>query len=530
MTAIHAIAHWFDDRLNPVLVKELRQAVRSWFVIIVLMLFLLLMLVTLTIYLLATDDLGGSFDDGQPIFMILQGMLLGTCLLFVPIYVGVRLAAERADQNVDLLYITTLRPMSIAWGKVVCGLTITLLIYSVCAPFLMLTYLLRGIDLPTIFLALGINLLPMLAVLSLAILIAALPVSVVMKVILAVLLAVGTVSVYTITMTMVSTLVFFGIGGRMGSWEFWGPALAGVLLVVGAAGLFFMLAVAALSPPASNRALGVRVYITALVVVTGAVATALHIVLADDWPFASWYVCAVMLAAMSLVGSACERDTPGARIQRTIPRWRLFRPMAFVLYSGASGGVLWSVLLAMAVFAAGWGNYAWVSTMRIMPVEDAVLHNMQGIWLYVAAYTFTAILIHRYLMPRFKSTMTAALAMLLMAIGTVGPMIVAFFIWPTSWHETERGWWLTSVVSPVVHSGRDFMSSIYLFVGLWLGMAAALAVPWWVRGVRQFTPTSYGAARLAGSVEEVAVTAPAASAVVVESSSTMAAGEGAADG
>ena len=66
-------------------------------------------------------------------------------------YMGLRVASERQDNNPDLLYISTLSPGRIIRGKFFCAAYVTLLFFSACLPFMALTNLLRGVDLPTVF-------------------------------------------------------------------------------------------------------------------------------------------------------------------------------------------------------------------------------------------------------------------------------------------------------------------------------------------------------------------------------------------
>ena len=75
----------------------------------------------------------------------------------MPFYAGLRLSLERNDANIDLLFITTIRPAGIIRGKYFSAMALTLLIFSACMPFMVLTYLLGGVDLPTIFLLLAIS-------------------------------------------------------------------------------------------------------------------------------------------------------------------------------------------------------------------------------------------------------------------------------------------------------------------------------------------------------------------------------------
>ena len=163
-----------SNTLNPIVIKELRQAVQGRFLAAVLLLFLGIQLLTIGLFL-TDDSVSWSFNAGRNIFKTLASMLLGTCLILVPAYTGLRLAMERADANVDLLFITTLRPRSIIWGKFFAALVFSALLYSVCMPFITLTYLLRGIDLPSIFVLLALNFLIIAVAIQCTILLGCLP-------------------------------------------------------------------------------------------------------------------------------------------------------------------------------------------------------------------------------------------------------------------------------------------------------------------------------------------------------------------
>ena len=101
MKSIADIPEKINDRLNPIVVKELRQAVQGKFLIVVLICFLCLQLLTMGLFL-TNEAVTASFNAGLNVFRVLLGILFATCLLFVPAYTGIRLASERADANVDL--------------------------------------------------------------------------------------------------------------------------------------------------------------------------------------------------------------------------------------------------------------------------------------------------------------------------------------------------------------------------------------------------------------------------------------------
>ena len=134
-----AILDRLDDQLNPIVVKELRQAVKSRMVVGILGLFLGLQLLLLGFYLLSGEMRSQSqvidWSAGYEVFRIQQGILLFTIMIAVPAYACIRLANERTDQNVDLMFISTLRPASIVWGKFFAAVVLGLLVFSACAPF-----------------------------------------------------------------------------------------------------------------------------------------------------------------------------------------------------------------------------------------------------------------------------------------------------------------------------------------------------------------------------------------------------------
>jgi hypothetical protein len=149
-------ANWREWELNPIVIKELRQAVRSWTVTGMLLLFLAVLLVASLIFLVTQSfDSGANMELGGEMFAWFLGILAFASVFFIPLYLGVRVAAERIENNPDLLYVSTLTPARIIFGKFLCGAYVTLLFFSACMPFMAFTNLLRGVDLPTVFLILA---------------------------------------------------------------------------------------------------------------------------------------------------------------------------------------------------------------------------------------------------------------------------------------------------------------------------------------------------------------------------------------
>src|SRR5436190_9539522 len=91
----HRLTHWREWELNPVVVKELRQSVRSWAVTGTLLLFLAVLFCTSLGFLISQSfEAGVNQRLGAEVFTAFIVILTAASLTFIPLYVGVRLAAE----------------------------------------------------------------------------------------------------------------------------------------------------------------------------------------------------------------------------------------------------------------------------------------------------------------------------------------------------------------------------------------------------------------------------------------------------
>ena len=172
------LANWREWELNPIVIKELRQAVRSWAVTGMLLLFLTVLFITSLIFLITQSfEVDQNMQLGGTMFSVFMVILAIASIFFIPLYVGVRVAAERQENNPDLLYVSTLSPARIIRGKFFCGAYMALLFFSACMPFMAFTNLLRGVDLPTVFFILCYLFLVVCAANMIAIFFACLPMS-----------------------------------------------------------------------------------------------------------------------------------------------------------------------------------------------------------------------------------------------------------------------------------------------------------------------------------------------------------------
>jgi len=497
-----------DDWINPIVVKELRQAVKSRVVVSILMLFLGLQLFLLGIFLLnsvATAGTGNYLNAGLRAFYIQQSILLPTIMIVVPAYAAVRFANERTDHNADLMFISTLRPISIIWGKFFAAVVLGLLVFSACAPFMTFTYLLRGIDIPSILLILGIDLLAMCAAVMTGLTLAAIPGPRPMKFLIN---FAGFITIFSTCMWLIGgTLAMLEFGELAESiLENWWLALAvtaGVLLWIG---LQSMYAVAMISPASANRILPLRIYLLLSVIFSGLMlfllSRAYSVTLADLGRIllVLWIGIVMPLLALQLVISVCERDHWGPRITRTIPRNPLGRLLAFLFYTGAAGGVTYSVGLAIAVllFGMAWGEtFAGSSSINLEHYE--VLKFFTVLLLFTFCYCLSAVVLRFYLFDRqIRPGYTWVLGLLLAGLGSTLPMVVQLIIQfqRGQFGQQEFPWW--ALPNPIwamaelesrYQRNSDFESVLFPFLMIWAILVAVLSMPWYFGQLRRFRPT-----------------------------------------
>lgn len=138
------------EYLNPILVKETRQALKSRQFAVTFALVLLTSWIwsLLAIYFRYPGIL---YSPDGPFLMIgYLDILLFPLIVIIPFSAFRSLASEREDGTFELLSISTLSPRQIIIGKLVSSVVQMLVYLSALAPCLAFTYLLRGIDIVTI--------------------------------------------------------------------------------------------------------------------------------------------------------------------------------------------------------------------------------------------------------------------------------------------------------------------------------------------------------------------------------------------
>jgi hypothetical protein len=477
-------AHWREWELNPIVIKELRQGVRSWTVTGMLLLFLVVLFIA-SLGFLITESLSvnASVELGGRMFTTFVVILAGASVFFIPLYTGVRVASERQANGLDLLYVSTLSPARIILGKFLCSAYIVLLFFSACMPFMAFTSLLRGVDMPTVLFILAFLFLIVCAANLVAIFLACLPASRPFKVLFAI--AGFFLSFWIILPIGFSFFIMrSGIGSMMSDPNFWIRVFLTALLAVGIGGLFFVLSVALISPPSANRAWPVRLYLTACWLLGGGLALGWCVRTGQSDGMGVWTYSTFALLVPALLVTISNSDQFSFRVRRKIPGSRLKRWGAFLCFNGAAGGLCWLVLLALAT-----GAIAFRAMARLPggALDDDDWRKLITLALYVFAYSLTALFLHRTFFPQRPAKLAGLLAVLLVAGWALLPPAILFFINELSW-KTVDSLQLGNIFN--VEFNRDSGHVVYheYFAAGWLLLAVALNLKWFLRQLQNFHP------------------------------------------
>jgi hypothetical protein len=470
-----------DDALNPIVIKELRQAVNGKFVAAVLMLFLLISVIAIAIAMISMDGGGGGMDAGAGVLMGLQGILIGTCLLFLPSYAAIRLAGEYNDNNVDLMFITTIKPRAIIWGKLLSTSIVVVLIYATCMPFMTLTYLLRGVDLPSIAMVLALGFGAVIGAAQLAIFAACVTTTRGFRVLLGLGLLASLGGIFGMTMGGSFSIVQFGAASMGDGWEFW--AILGTFagFLIAAIVLLYTWSVALISPPMSNRMLPVRITMLIVWLAASAILIAWGLVEKDNDPFEIWIICSSLYFGLMALISICERTEWSPRIRRTLPDMLVARLFKMLFYSGAAGGIgLAAVMMGVMLVAA-----KAFETLVNFNFDDDVYLIAIGLFLYCYCYGMTGMLVRKMgLSGIVKQEHTWALAFVLAAVGCTFPLLMGYIFF-----DARLGGTFQMLANPLALADNgSSRTSALVFTTIWAIIVTAISMPWIGRQIVNFRP------------------------------------------
>ncbi len=141
----------FLEAVGPIVVKEVRQGLRARVFAICFGLLLVACLVTSLVAAAEVREEAMATLGPQYLTLFLCGLAV-VCFFVIPYTAYRSMAREREEETWVLLALTGLSSRRIVRGKVASAFTQALLYSSVGAPFILFSYFLNGVDLPTLVL------------------------------------------------------------------------------------------------------------------------------------------------------------------------------------------------------------------------------------------------------------------------------------------------------------------------------------------------------------------------------------------
>ena len=414
------------DWLNPILVKETRQALKSFqFTATFILLLIACWVVTM----------GGVAYIGPRIFYAAEGgslMLWYYGILAFPLAVVVpyaafrSLASEREDNTYDLLSITTLKPRQIITGKLGSSIVQMGVFFSAITPCLAFTYLLRGIDLPTIAVLLAYLFFWSLALSMVGILVATLTKRRFAHVFLSVAFLGALLLLFRLAIMEVSFPMIQMSYSYLGSSEFWLFVLVVATFYLTSFALAYFAAAGMISFASENRSTPLRIcMLVQMAAIVGWISYAwivslYHLEVVAGLAAAGavyWYVMGTMLTA--------EHPGMSQRVKRRLPHTTVGRIFFSWLNPGPASGYMFAVANATAVAVL-----CWVAA----DIPDVIGRTGRGSlhreefrymliigWSYLLAYLGIGLLIIRVLRKFAVVTMLACVLIhLLLVLGGFG--------------------------------------------------------------------------------------------------------------
>ncbi len=157
--------------LNPLLIKESRQSLKSFQFIGTFGIMLLAAFFWSMVGLVLMPDIR-SVDSSTMFLAGFNWILLFPMIVVVPVWSYWSQVSEQSENSLELVTLSTMKPTQIVSGKFVSALLQVMIYLSVLAPCISFTYLLRGIGIPHIFFSIATILFSGMATISFALFLA----------------------------------------------------------------------------------------------------------------------------------------------------------------------------------------------------------------------------------------------------------------------------------------------------------------------------------------------------------------------
>ncbi|MCR4412477.1 MAG: ABC transporter permease [Thermoguttaceae bacterium] len=425
--SIDRLTERLGDLLNPILVKEARQALKSRQFATVFGLLLVFIWGTSLVGLgiMGPDASYGAY--GPNMFFAYYMALAAALLVIVPFSAFRSLAVEQEDRTYELLSITALGPRQIISGKLGSAAVQMIIYLSAISPCLAFTYMLRGIDFPTILFLLFWTILLSLGLSAVGLLLGTLTHQKHLQAGLSVAGVVGLLIAFGLVCTSTADLLFYG-PLDFADPDFWLVNAILLTTYLSYFALVFYAAVAQITFASDNRSTRLRVIML------------VQFLLATAWFGYGWFgparreaellfgyavVAGIHWFAMGVFMTGESPDL-SLRVRRGLPQSFLgrmfltwFNPGPATGYVYAIGGALTAGILTLA--ALPYATTRWARIADVVPMFCAF-----G-FCYLVIYLGVGLLILRVLRKFFPISVLASVLLhtIMIFFGCALPMILS---------------------------------------------------------------------------------------------------------
>lgn len=452
------------EHLNPILVKETRQALKSRQFVFT---FALLLIFGWAWSIFGLWVMGPEVVYGAKGPQMLLGyyiILAFPLIVVVPFGAFRSLASEQEEHTFELLWITTLRPRQIVSGKLGSAVVQMLIYLSAISPCIAFTYLLRGVSFPTIALILAYTVLASLGFSLIGLLIGALSTEKHVQVILSVVLIFGLLLAFHISCLTAWGLVDYSDRFFRES-EFW--LVNGAILTAYGSyfALVFVAAVARITFASDNRSTPIRVVLFAQhVLLTIWIAGICLESTASSSMFVGMLIFFIVLASLHwyIAGAFMTGESPdlSLRVRRQLPMSFLGRVFLTWFNPGPATGYVFAVsgiLVALITVAAAAIFVEFVmppgtAGSRFVTIETVLVFASLAAC-YLTIYLGLGLLLVGMLrhVSRTGLVLSLLIQILLLLLGCGVPLLVQTMTprWGQSgyslWHITNPLWTLAEI-------------------------------------------------------------------------------------
>ena len=486
MNSLAAIAprKSLTDRLNPILVKEVRQALRGRYFKV--MFWLTLGVATLSgLLVVATGASSNEVEGiGQVFFMVMFGCMSAAVHAFTPFSAFLSTSAEWDENTHDLLVLSNLGPRQIVLGKLLSALIQGLLYYSTFGPFLVFAFLLNGIDLLTISVLLVCSVATCVGLSLVGIALASLARLRAARGILMAIFGAGLVMAWGFGMAAAGEISFSPQDLRSQEGQMGVAMFLTFVLVVG--GSFGILASARFAHDEENRSTGLRIFSTFLVLAAGAWGAYLHAMVGEEETAWGMQVGAACVLSLAWLHFFSEPDGLGRRTGKHVTGKRWLALLSIPFLPGGGRGILLFFVHFLLALTCG------VLALQTGARRDGFL-EVVGMLSVFYAYLFVFLglpsAVGRRLGNSDRARMLTRIATLvLVALTILGPGIAGLVLGIPSWMGLRHPFNPVWVMEQLERSGSTPSEVEFALVGLTIGILLTLAL---------------NAARIAGGASEV---------------------------